>query len=82
MKQKITVDREENGILVCVGENEALYEIKREDTEGDISEGDICTADISDDGKILLLKKDESETKIKKAEMKTRLLRLFENKKQ
>ena len=68
MKIKITVDRIEDEVLVCFGPDGTLYEVKREDAPDDICEGDICTACLSEVGRLTLLQKNKQETENKKAE--------------
>ena len=82
MKVKVTVDREEEGILVLIGENGKKYEMKKDSAGVNVREGDVCTAKISFDGKVLKLEKNSDLTERKKAEMKARLSRLFSKKKQ
>ena len=76
MEEKITVDRIEGDILVCICADGTILEIKKEDAPPDIIEGDICISHRTADGRILLCK-NEIETENKKAEMKSRLSSLF-----
>lgn len=45
---RITVDRIENGIAVCQGENEEIYNILLRDIGFDINEGDTLDCELSD----------------------------------
>ncbi len=77
MKYKITVDRIEENVLICVDEAGDVREIKKSDLTAELTEGDICVIEFTDAGEVISLKKDNSLTENKKAEMKTRLSKLF-----
>lgn len=69
---KLTVDRIESGIAVCIDEKERKYECSINAVEGDIFE-----AEISDIGEVTFIRKLENETLEKKTNNASRLNSLF-----
>ena len=81
MKKKVSVDRIEEGIIVFVDENKETYDLSSDVTSLALCEGDICLLELDNAGGFLSVEKIEKEAEAKRAELSSRLSRLFKNKK-
>ncbi len=75
-KKKLCVDRVEEGIAVCIARGGEEYKIPS--AKFNLHEGDIFTAEISEDKNVLSLTLPPEETENKKISLRQRLMRLFE----